>query len=180
MGYRNNKLTAAAAGLAAVLVLSYIGAVAAAAVADAPAKNQEVSGEIDKFCSATGFKETCLKSLAGAKSTKPKDLIKTAFDSTVAEIQAAIKNTGTYKKLASDKWTRGALDVCERVLDVSIDDVRKSFTNVDSFEVGKVNHALDDVKIWLSSAITNKETCIDAFAKTRSTYTKLSIFLELL
>lgn len=175
MGYRNNKL-AAAAGLAAVLMLSCIGAVAAAAAADAPADNpQAVSGEIDKFCSLTGFKETCLKSLAGAKSTKPKELIKTAFDSTVAEIEAAIKNTGTYKKLASDKWTRGALDVCDRVLETSIDDIRKSFINVDSFEVGKVNHALDDVKVWLSSAITNKDTCIDAFAKTRSTYTKMCL-----
>ncbi|KAH6770266.1 hypothetical protein C2S52_015069 [Perilla frutescens var. hirtella] len=138
-----------------------------AAVAAGGGGNQQPSGEIVKFCGATGFKETCMKSVAKANSTKPKDLIKAAFDSTVAEIQIAIKNTTTYKKAAADKWIRGALDVCECVLDRSIDDIRKSFDNINSFEVGKVDHALDDVKIWLSSAITNKETCLDAFAKTK-------------
>lgn len=160
MAGRNNKATAAA-GLASILMVVSMAAMVAAG-------DEKPSKEIEAFCGNTGFKDTCLKSLAKAKSTEPKELIKAAFDSAVAEIQVAIKNTTLYKQAEKDKLTKGALDVCERVLERSIDEVRRSFENINSFEVSKIDHALDDVKVWLSAAITNKETCIDAFAKTRS------------
>lgn len=160
MADRNNKATAAA-GLAFILMVASMAAMVAA-------DGEQPSKEIETFCDNTGFKDTCLKSLAKAKSTEPKELIKAAFDSAVAEIEVAIKNTTLYKQAEKDRMTKGALDVCERVLARSIDEVRRSFENINSFEVSKIDHALDDVKVWLSAAITNKETCIDAFAKTRS------------
>lgn len=156
MGLRNNKVTA--------MVIATVLAVACMAAAD----NKEAQNfEMDKFCGATGFKETCVKSIGHANSTKPKDLIKAAFDSTVKEIEAAIKETALYKKTASDKWTQGALDVCEDVLERSIDEIRRSLDSVNSFEVGKLDHAIDDAKVWLSAAATYKTTCLDAFAKTK-------------
>ncbi|XP_057772192.1 pectinesterase-like [Salvia miltiorrhiza] len=163
--FRHNKAATAAASLAAVLIAACI---ASAAAAPAAGDQKAPSKEIVTFCGNTGFKDTCLRSLAGANSTQPKDLIKAAFESAVAEIEVAIKNTTLYKSAEADRMTKGALDVCERVLARSIDEVRRSFDSIQSFDVGKIDHALDDVKVWLSGAITNKETCIDAFAKTRS------------
>lgn len=161
MGVRNNKVRAAA-GLASFLMVACM-----AAAAD----NQQVASfEIEKFCSTTGFKEACIKSIGGANSTKPKDLIKAAFESTVREIESAIKKTAVYKQTASDKWTHGALEVCEDVLGKSINEIRRSLENVDNFEIGKVDHALGEARIWLSGAGTCRTTCLDAFAKTKGTH----------
>ncbi|KAH6816119.1 hypothetical protein C2S51_020939 [Perilla frutescens var. frutescens] len=107
------------------------------------------------------------KAAAADNHPNPKELIKEAMESAVAEIQSAIKNTSTYKKVAADKLTRGALDICEDALNSSIFRVRMSFDNIDRFDIGEMDHILDDVRVWLSAAITCKTTCIDAFDKTK-------------
>lgn len=157
MGNRKNKATSAA-GLAAALVVACM----AAAVAAADNK-QEDGGVLSDLCDATGLKENC----KNGNINEAKEFIKEAFDAAVAELQIAIKNTTLYKNLEKDHMTRGALDVCERVLADSIDEIHTSFEKIRQYEMGQMDHALDEVKIWLSAAITYKDTCFDAFAKTK-------------
>ncbi|KAL1548296.1 pectinesterase [Salvia divinorum] len=124
------------------------------------------SGAASKFCASTDYKETCQKSLEKANGTEPKDLIKAAFDAAMTEIEGAIKDSEAYKAVQSDPMTEKALDVCEEVLNIAIDDLRRSFDKVDQLDTGKLKYNIADLRNWLSATIAHKETCIDAFDNT--------------
>ncbi|XP_057772189.1 pectinesterase-like [Salvia miltiorrhiza] len=159
MGDTRNKLTAATA-LAALLVAAFLANPASAA------PNEGGSEEPSKICAGTDYKATCEKSIANANSNQPKDLIKAAFDTAVTELQGAIKNSAAYKKVQSDPMTQKALVVCEEVLNIAIDDLRRSFDKVDQIENGKLEYNIADLRNWLSATVAHKETCIDAFQNT--------------
>ncbi|KAL8481471.1 hypothetical protein ACS0TY_027294 [Phlomoides rotata] len=121
---------------------------------------------VNAICSPTDYKTTCEKTLAGANSTNPKDLIKVAFEATVQDLQEAIKNSTLYKGVDNDPRTKGALEVCEEVLNDSVDELRRSFDKVSQLDVAELSDYVDDLKTWLSAAITYQDTCIDAFENT--------------
>ncbi|XP_042025018.1 pectinesterase-like [Salvia splendens] len=131
----------------------------AAGVAAADEMHQEIIGDM---CDATGMGEDCKK----GNITEAKKVIEKEFDVAVEELKIAIKNTTLYKELEKDYMTKEALGVCERVLNDAIEEIRSSLERVSQYEAGQVDNVLDEVKIWLSAAITYKDTCFDAFAKT--------------
>lgn len=152
-----NKITVAAVILVACMVA------AASAADEKPAAG---GGAGSSVCAETSFKETCEKSIAKANSSNPKDLIKAAFNAAVAELQKVIKNSAAYKKVKSDRMTKGALAVCDEVLDNCIFDLKRSFDRMDSLESGKLTNNIADLRNWLSATVAHKETCIDAFQNT--------------
>lgn len=153
MGNQKNKARAA-------VVAALVVACMAAGVAAADEKQQGLMGDL---CDATGMGENCKK----GNITEAKKVIEKAFDAAVEELKVAIKNTTLFKELEKDYMTKQALDVCERVLGDSIEEIHTSLDKVSQYEIGQADHVLDEVKIWLSAAITYKDTCFDAFAKTK-------------
>ncbi|KAI3469350.1 hypothetical protein Pfo_026013 [Paulownia fortunei] len=181
MAYDSKKKKIAVAGLASILLVAMVVAVAVGVTkknggenSDAAPSNNDGSisastKAVQAICSPTDYKETCENSLSSANTTDPKELIKLAFEVTVKNIQDAIKNSSLYKEADDDERTKGALEVCEEVLDTSIEDLKRSFAKVSDFDISKVDDYIDDVKTWLSGAITYQETCIDAFENTTGT-----------
>ncbi|KAL0323444.1 UNVERIFIED_CONTAM: putative pectinesterase/pectinesterase inhibitor 28 [Sesamum angustifolium] len=168
---------AAVAGLAAILVVAMVVAVAVGVTR----KNAEVEGSasngggsistgstkaVQSICAPTDYKETCESSLSHANSTDPKELIKAAFDFTVKNIGDILTNSPLLKEAAKDNGTKQALEICQEVLDTAIDDLRRSFDKVGEFDVLEANEYVEDLKTWLSAVVTNQETCIDAFENT--------------
>ncbi|KAH6808669.1 hypothetical protein C2S51_026452 [Perilla frutescens var. frutescens] len=76
-----------------------------------------------------------------------------------------LKNTGV-PYAAADKRTKGALAVCEKVLNTTVDNIGRSMKKVDDFDLSQVDDYIDDVKVWLSAGVTCKDTCVDAFENT--------------
>ncbi|XP_011071429.1 pectinesterase-like [Sesamum indicum] len=160
---------AAVAGLAAILVVAMVVAVAVGVT-----KRQSESGSISagstkavqNVCAPTDYKDTCEQSLSNANTTDPKELIKAAFEFTEKNIGDVIKNSPLFKEAANDDGTKQALAICQEVLDTAIDDLKRSFDKVGEFDASKANEYLEDLKTWLSAVITNHETCIDAFENT--------------
>ncbi|KAL0323437.1 UNVERIFIED_CONTAM: putative pectinesterase/pectinesterase inhibitor 28 [Sesamum angustifolium] len=97
---------------------------------------------------------------------RPKELIKAAFEFTEKNIGDVIKSSPLFKEAASDDSTKQALAICQEVLDTAVDDLKRSFNKVGEFDASKANEYLEDLKTWLSAVITNHETCIDAFENT--------------
>ncbi|KAL0393267.1 UNVERIFIED_CONTAM: putative pectinesterase/pectinesterase inhibitor 21 [Sesamum radiatum] len=169
---------AAVAGLAAILVVAMVVAVAVgvtrknAEVESSPASNGGGSisagstKAVQSICAPTDYKQTCESSLSHANSTDPKELIKAAFDFTVKNIGDIVKNSPLFKEAANDDSTKQALGICQEVLDVAIDDLTRSFNKVGAFDASKANEYVEDLKTWLSAVVTNQETCIDAFENT--------------
>ncbi|PHU29803.1 putative pectinesterase/pectinesterase inhibitor 28 [Capsicum chinense] len=135
---------------------------------------------VKAMCQPTDYKEVCEKSLASAKNTSdPKELIKVAFESTITDIKNTIKNTDLMKDAAKDPRTKDALQTCEGLLDVSIDDLRRSFDKVGTFDINKIKDYTDDLKTWISASITYQQTCLDAFQNTTGdTGEKMKKFLK--
>ncbi|KAG6433614.1 hypothetical protein SASPL_105229 [Salvia splendens] len=126
------------------------------------AADETQQGLMGNLCDASGMGENCKK----GDITEAKKGIEKGFDAAVEELKIAIKNTTLYKELEKDYMTKEALGVCERVLNDAIEEIQTSLERISQYEVGQVDHVLDEVKIWLSAAITYKDTCSDAFAKT--------------
>ncbi|KAL2244288.1 UNVERIFIED_CONTAM: putative pectinesterase/pectinesterase inhibitor 28 [Sesamum indicum] len=160
---------AAVAGLAAILVVAMVVAVAVGVT-----KRESESGSISagstkavqNICAPTDYQDTCEQSLSNANTTDPKELIKAAFEFTEKNIGDVIKNSPLFKEAANDDGTKQALAICQEVLDTAIDDLKRSFDKVGEFDALKANEYLEDLKTWLSAVITNHETCIDAFENT--------------
>ncbi|KAK6790264.1 hypothetical protein RDI58_014064 [Solanum bulbocastanum] len=120
------------------------------------------------ICQQTDYKQTCIKSLAKANNTHdPKDLLKVAFSAAINDLSNVIKSSSSLIDEASkDPQTKDALKTCGDLLDVAIDDVRRSFDKIGVFDANKLKDYTDDLKTWLSASITYQETCLDAFENT--------------
>ncbi|XP_047979152.1 pectinesterase-like [Salvia hispanica] len=144
--------------LGAALVVACL----AAAVAANDEKKQALMANI---CEDTGMGDSCNE----GDIKEAKEAIKKAFDAAVEELKMEIKNATMYKELEKDYMTRQALDKCERVLASAIDEIYTSFEKISQYETGhNMDYVLGEIKIWLSGAIGDKETCFDSFAKTKS------------
>ncbi|CAN4095984.1 unnamed protein product [Withania somnifera] len=164
--------------IASVASILLVACVVAAAISFSSKKNEDNSSNnniststksVHAICQQTDYKDTCMKSLAEANSTidQPKDLIKLAFSATIDDLSNAIKNSNSLIDEASkDPRTKDALKICEGVLDVAVDDLRRSFDEIGAFDVAKLKDYTDDLKTWLSASITYQETCLDAFENT--------------
>ncbi|XP_009761202.1 pectinesterase [Nicotiana sylvestris] len=174
-----NKI--AIAGLASILVVACVVAAAVTITKRNSSDSSSNSGDpvsndsqiststksVQAMCQPTDYKEACEKSLASAKNTSdPKELIKVAFESTITDIKNAMKNTSLIQEAAKDPRTKDALQTCESLLNVSIDDLRRSFDKVGTFDINKIKDYTDDLKTWISASITYQETCLDAFENT--------------
>ncbi|CAI9118960.1 OLC1v1020594C1 [Oldenlandia corymbosa var. corymbosa] len=120
----------------------------------------------ESLCAHTDYKETCQKSLDGANSDDPKELIKHAFNVTIANIGDVISKSSTIQDAAKDPRTSGALDICKDVLDRAISDFERSLEKFHDFDIKNFDKHLDDLKTWISAANTVHDTCLDAFENT--------------
>ncbi|BFG15056.1 putative pectinesterase/pectinesterase inhibitor 28 [Prunus yedoensis var. nudiflora] len=123
---------------------------------------------IQAICQPTDYKETCQKSLesAGGNSTEPKELIKAGFKVAMDKLHEVIKNSTTLQELAKDPGANQALENCKELLDYAIGDLAASFDKLGPFDISKIDAYAEDLKIWLSAAMTYEQTCLDGFQNT--------------
>ncbi|XP_031101203.1 pectinesterase-like [Ipomoea triloba] len=172
MGSAEKNKKVAVAGVASILLVACV--VAATVSGRRPGGADSGSGEVSTatksvktICAPTDYKETCERSLAGAKDTSdPKELIKVAFMVTVENITDAISKSKLLKEADKDPRTSDALDTCKELLKNSVDDLKRCFEKVENFNMENVKEFANDLKVWLSGAITQQQTCIDAFENT--------------
>lgn len=124
---------------------------------------------VQAVCAPTDFKETCVNSLmkASPNSTEPLDLVKLGFDITIRSIKDSIKKASKELK-AKDKETKGALDLCEKLMNDATDDLKKCFDNFDGFSITQLEHFVEDLRVWLSGSIAYQQTCMDTFEEIKS------------
>ncbi|XP_049355122.1 pectinesterase-like [Solanum verrucosum] len=123
---------------------------------------------VHAICQQTDYKQTCINSLAKANNTHdPKDLLKVAFSAAINDLSDVIKSSASLiDETSKYPRTKDALKTCEGLLDVAIDDVRRSFDEISVVDANKLKDYADDLKTWLSASITYQETCLDAFENT--------------
>ncbi|XP_019164559.1 PREDICTED: pectinesterase-like [Ipomoea nil] len=135
-------------------------------LADAISKSDQIKKAVKSICESTDFKELCEKSVAKANnSNDPKELIKAAFSVAWENIADVISKSELIKRADKDPMTSGALDVCKEVLEHSISDFKRSIYVLDKSTTLNNRHG-NDLRVWLTAAMTFQETCLDAFENT--------------
>ncbi|KAB1213950.1 putative pectinesterase/pectinesterase inhibitor 21 [Morella rubra] len=123
---------------------------------------------IRAICQPTDYRATCEKSLSAAagNTSDPKELVKVGFNVAIDEIKVAVQNSSTLKTLAKDPRANQALENCKELLDYAVDDLRESFEKIGALDISKLDDYVEDLKVWLSAAITYEQTCLDGFENT--------------
>ncbi|XP_073128063.1 pectinesterase-like [Henckelia pumila] len=158
-------------GLCAALVVAV--AVAAVVLVQKNAKNSSNPDNddsinasqmaIQQLCQKTYYYETCVTSLNATKSFDPKELIKVGFQVAIRELTNAINETEAFHKISQDPNTAESYRTCGKLLGDSIDDLQRTFDRMDSFDTNGYKIFVDDIKTWLTGALTFQETCLDCF-----------------
>ncbi|KAL3505697.1 hypothetical protein ACH5RR_031079 [Cinchona calisaya] len=124
------------------------------------------SKAVESICKNVDYKETCEKSLSGANSSDPKELIRAAFTAAVDNIGEVIENSTLIQNAVKDPRTHEALDICKYALNTSIETIQRSFDTIGTFDVNNMDEYVADLRTWLSAACSFQETCLDAFENT--------------
>ncbi|XP_071709776.1 pectinesterase 3-like [Rutidosis leptorrhynchoides] len=130
---------------------------------------------IKAVCSQTQYPESCYSSLSDANksnTTDPEQLFKlslqVAFESlsTLSSYQETLMNT------ADKSNDIEALKVCRTVISDALDNLNDSVSSMEMKSGEKLlsPQKIDDLRTWLSSAVTNQETCVDSLQEMNSTF----------
>ncbi|XP_019180343.1 PREDICTED: pectinesterase-like [Ipomoea nil] len=177
----DSKATVGISIVALVLVVAVVSvAVVVTRKEDNPAEHDRTSTDphvtsstkaaVDNVCKPTLHSDTCKKELSAAtNSTDTKELVEVAFNVTMKEISKVMKKSKTLQDAAKDPRTSEAFKVCQGLLEDSIDDIRRSLDRMLDYTAAAANLDLymNDIKVWLSGALTFENTCLDGFLGTK-------------
>jgi pectinesterase len=161
-------------GASTVLVVAAVAAVCVVSFKNnTSGKGGELSASvksIKSFCQPVDYRETCESALeqTAGNATSASDLAKALFKATSDRIAQAVRESAVLNDLKHDPRTSGALSDCRELLEYAIDDLKTTFERLAGFEVANFKRAVDDVRTWLSSALTYQETCLDGFEDAES------------
>ncbi|XP_058743221.1 pectinesterase-like [Vicia villosa] len=137
---------------------------------------------VKTFCSPTSFKKDCEENLLAevGSTTDSKELMKLAFNITVAKIRKGIEKTGLLEDVEKEPRAKMALDTCKKLMDLSIGELQRSIEGITSFNINNLESILVSLRVWLTGAMTYQETCLDGFANiTSEAGTKMKHILRL-
>ncbi|CAK8572494.1 unnamed protein product [Lathyrus sativus] len=131
-------------------------------------KNRIVSTQkaVKTFCSPTSFKKECEESLLSevGNTTDSRELMKFAFNITVAKIKKGLEETNILQQLEKEPRANMALGTCKKLMNLSIGEFHRSLEGISSFNMNNLDSILVSLRVWLSGAMTYQETCLDGFA----------------
>ncbi|KAD3067421.1 hypothetical protein E3N88_35301 [Mikania micrantha] len=132
----------------------------------------EVKASIKAVCDNTDYKQTCVDSLTKAhtQTTDPYELVKTLFEITIDQLEAAADNSSLMKQVHQDPRTNDAVKSCKELAVLAVDDIKRSFENINIFNLNDLGQALFQLKIWMSGAISYEQTCLDGFEQTQGDF----------
>ncbi|CAN6923654.1 unnamed protein product [Brassica oleracea var. botrytis] len=130
-----------------------------------PGLARKPSQAISKACEPTRFPELCVDLLmdfpGSLAASSAKDLIHVTVNMTLHHFSHALYSSSSFSFLDMPPRVRSAYDSCLELLDDSVDALSRTLSSVVSISTGETKP--QDVMTWLSSALTNHETCVEGF-----------------
>ncbi|KAG9459763.1 hypothetical protein H6P81_004271 [Aristolochia fimbriata] len=141
------------------------------------------STSIKAVCDVTQYRDACVSSLSSVESPgkgDPEQLFKLSMKVAVDALAKISSVPRTLKARANAKIVREALDDCESLIEDSIDQLNSSMELMrpgsgDDDDDGKIlsKAKINDLRTWLSSALTNQETCLDGLGESSAEFRNL-------
>ena len=130
----------------------------------APKLNREPTREISQTCSKAQYPNLCIDTLLdfpGALTADEKQLIHISFNATLQSFSKALYSSSTISYTQMPPRVRSAYDSCLELLDDSVDALSRALSSIVAASSSDESHS--DVMTWLSSAMTNHDTCTEGF-----------------
>ncbi|XP_010487229.1 PREDICTED: pectinesterase 1-like [Camelina sativa] len=125
------------------------------------------AASLKTVCSVTRYPSSCISSISkfpASNTTDPEVLFKLSLKVVADELNSISDLPTKLAEGTNDERIKSALGVCGDLFDDAIDRVNAT---VSAMEVGDGKNILnstkiDDLKTWLSAALTSHDTCLDA------------------
>jgi pectinesterase inhibitor-like protein len=95
------------------------------------------------------------------ETSNPEDVFRAAVQVALDELGAVFVRYTDVGKGAADSVTKSAIGVCKKQLDDAIEDLKE----IAGLRADQVVHHVNDLRVWLSAAMTYMYTCADGFDK---------------
>ncbi|KAL8481470.1 hypothetical protein ACS0TY_027831 [Phlomoides rotata] len=119
---------------------------------------------IRDLCQNTYYKETCIESLTKAtNSSDLKTLIQAGFRVAAKELAYVNQKLRPLEIATEDPVAASAYRTCQKFLDDSMNDLQRTFDRADVLDFDNFWVVMDDMRTWLTGALTYQETCLDRF-----------------
>lgn len=121
-------------------------------------------------CESTQYPNSCfssISSLPDSNTTDPEQLFKLSLKVAIDELSKL--SLTRFSEKATDPRVKKAIGVCDNVLKDSLDRLNDSMSTI--VDGGKMLSPakIRDVETWLSAALTDHDTCLDAVGEVNST-----------
>ncbi|ESQ43168.1 hypothetical protein EUTSA_v10013056mg [Eutrema salsugineum] len=127
-----------------------------------PKLTRKPTREISRTCSKAQYPNLCIDTLLdfpGSLTADEQELIHISFNATLQSFSKALYSSSTISYTHMPPRVRSAYDSCLELLDDSVDALSRALSSVSSSN----DESRSDVMTWLSSAMTNHDTCTDGF-----------------
>lgn len=130
---------------------------------------------IKAVCSQTQYPESCYNSISTidkSNTTDPEDLFNLSLQVALNSLSALASLPNTLTKTTNNEKDMEALKVCGTVFNDAVDNLHDSVSSMDvkPGEILLTSQKIDDLRTWLSAALTNQETCLDTLQEMDSTF----------
>ncbi|XP_077240883.1 pectinesterase 3-like [Tasmannia lanceolata] len=121
---------------------------------------------IKVVCSVTQYKDSCFSSLSSMKSSNtadPEELFKLSLQVAMDELSKFSSFPAIFAGKVNNDTVKAALNVCQDLFLNAIDQFNTSISSMQPINGDKLLSLpkIDDLKTWLSAAVTDQETCLD-------------------
>ncbi|KAL0554428.1 hypothetical protein IC582_008349 [Cucumis melo] len=117
------------------------------------------------LCSVTQYPSSCQSSLQNSNTTDPVFLFKLSLRVATDSLSKLSDYTSNFNSNTGDPKVKAAIKICQSVFEDAIDTLNDT---ISSMEVDRHSEKflspsrIEDLKTWLSTTITDQETCLDA------------------
>jgi len=167
-------------GVSAVLVAIIIGVVITVAVNNKGGNNgsqdaspRSISSSIKAICSVTQYPDSCftsISSMKGSNSTSdPEELFKLSLRVASDALSDLSSLVDSVTVPSNDMRLKAAIGECKELFADSVDRLQDSISSMSPTDPNErllTTAKINDLRTWLSAAITNQETCLDGFEGT--------------
>ncbi|KAK6118732.1 hypothetical protein DH2020_047537 [Rehmannia glutinosa] len=143
-------------------------------------KNKSGSGEVSRspaaaissICSVTQYRDSCITSLTSSNSSDPERIFKFSLMVVMDSLEKIANFPNEYMNKTDDPLVKEALKVCGAVLNDAVDSLNDTVSAMNVNEGEKILSVpkINDLKTWLSTVITDEETCLEALEEANATF----------
>lgn len=157
------------------LILIVVSAILLSGDSSQSASSPAASSSIKVMCSVTKYPDSCYSNISSMKGSNatvdPKEIFKLAFGVAVDALSKVSSLSDTFLAVpTNDTRLKAALRDCKELFDDAIGQLNASLELLQQPAGGgdKLLTALkiDNLRAWLSAAVTEMETCLDGFEGT--------------